>query len=203
MSRPAQQVGFSDELERWLKSDREKTLGSLVDLLGKKGFATLFVVLLAVPALPLPTGGATHAFEAVAMLLALQLIANRDRIWLPQRWRRLSVAGPTQQRFVTSLMKLVRRLEGSSRPRFRFLFGHRLSNVVYGLLAFGGSLAAFLAPPFSGLDTLPAMGVVVLSLGVLLEDFAIAAIGIAAGVAGVILEIVLWSVAVDAVRKLF
>jgi hypothetical protein len=35
----------------------------------------------------------------------------------------------------------------------------------------GGSVGAFFAPPFTGLDTLPALGVVLLSLGVLLKDF--------------------------------
>ena len=58
----------------------------------------MFVLLLGVPALPLPTGGATHVFEAVAMLLALQLIANRDRIWLPRRWWGMDLSGPNQQR---------------------------------------------------------------------------------------------------------
>ena len=38
----------------------------------------LFLFLLAPSALPLPTGGLTQVLEAIAMLLALQLIANRD-----------------------------------------------------------------------------------------------------------------------------
>ena len=50
----------SDELERWLQSEGEKTLGSLVELFEEKSFAIVFVLLLGVPALPLPTGGATH-----------------------------------------------------------------------------------------------------------------------------------------------
>jgi len=83
----------SDDLERWLQSDGEKTLGSLIELFEEKAFAILFVLLLGVPALPLPTAGATHVFEIIAMLLALQLIAGRDEIWLPQRWRRLELAG--------------------------------------------------------------------------------------------------------------
>jgi hypothetical protein len=100
-------------------------------------------------------------------------------------------------------MKMVRRLERSSRPRLAFVFGHRLGNVVFGMLVLGGTLGSFLAPPFSFLDTLPSLGVVVLSLGVLLEDFAVAMAGVVVGAIGVILEIVLWSVAVDAFRGLF
>ena len=45
-----------------------------------------------------------------------------------------------------------------------------LSHVVYGAGCWRSRLTAFLAPPFTGLDTLPALGVVLISLGVLLDD---------------------------------
>ena len=156
-----------------------------------------------VPALPLPTGGATHVFEIVAALLALELIAGRDEIWLPQRWRRMQLAGPNRQRFLKALMRNIRRLERFSRPRFRFLFDHRLSNIVFGLLVIGGCVGAFFAPPFTGLDTLPSLGVVLLSLGVLLEDIVVVIVGVAVGVGGVILEVVLGKAAISGIGKLF
>ena len=193
----------STELDRWLQSDGEKTLGSLVELFEEKSFAILFVLLLGVPALPLPTGGATHVFEIIAVLLAAQLIAGRDHIWLPQRWRGLELAGERQRRFIGGLMRLIRRLERLSRPRLTFLFDHRLSNIVFGVLVIAGSAGAFLAPPFTGLDTLPALGVVLLSLGVLLEDFLIVVVGIAVGAGGVFLEIVLGKAAINGIGKLF
>jgi hypothetical protein len=193
----------SEQLERWLSADGDKTLGSLVELFGEKSFAILFVLLLGVPALPLPTGGATHVFELIAVLLAAQLIAGRDHIWLPQRWRKLVLAGGRQERFIVALLKMIRRLERFSRPRLRFLFEHRVSNIVFGLLVIGGSAAAFLAPPFTGLDTLPSLGVVLLSLGVLLEDFVLVVVAVVVGVAGVALEIVLGSAAISGLGKLF
>ena len=159
-------------------------------------------MLLGVPALPLPTGGATHVFEIIAVLLAAQLVAGRDHIWLPMRWRNLQLAGPRQQRFLAGLMRLIRRLERISRPRLRFLFDHRLSNIVFGVLVIAGCAGAFLAPPFTGLDTLPALGVVLLSLGVLLEDFAIVVAGLVVGAAGVVLEIVLGSAAIKGIEHL-
>ena len=193
----------SDELERWLESEGDKTLGSLVELFEKKSFAIVFVLLLGVPALPLPTGGATHVFEIIAALAALQLIAGRDTIWLPQRWRGLELAGTRQRRFIGGLMKLIRRLERISRPRLRFLFEHRLTNIVFGLLVLGGTAGAFLAPPFTGLDTLPALGVVLISLGVLLEDILVVIAGVAVGLAGVVLEIALGKAAVKGIGSLF
>ncbi len=53
----------SEQLERWLNSDGEKTLGSLIGLFQEKSFAILFVLLLGVPALPLPTGGRHTRFR--------------------------------------------------------------------------------------------------------------------------------------------
>jgi hypothetical protein len=193
----------SDELERWLERDGDKTLGSIIELFEEKSFALLFILLLGVSALPLPTGGATHVFELVAMLLAVQLLAGRDHIWLPERWCRLRLAGPTQQRFINRLMKTIRWLERFSRPRATYLFDHRLSNIVFGVLVLAGSLAAFLAPPFSGLDTLPSLGVVLLSIGVLLEDLAIVVLAVAVGVAGAALELILGRAAVRGIGNLF
>jgi hypothetical protein len=193
----------SDDLERWLASEGDKTLGSIIELFEEKSFALLFILLLAVSALPLPTGGATHVFEMVAMLLAVQLIAGRNQIWLPDRWCRLRLAGPTQQRLINRLMKTIRWLERFSRPRATYLFDHWLSNIVFGVLVLAGSLAAFLAPPFSGLDTLPSLGVVLLSLGVLLEDLAIVVLAVVVGATGVLLELILGRAAVHGIGKLF
>jgi hypothetical protein len=193
---------LSDQLEAWLSGDGETTVGGLVDTFGDKSFALLLLLLLAVPALPLPTGGLTHVFEIIAALLALEMIVGRREIWLPQRWRALELAGDRQQRFVAGLLRLIRWFERFSRPRLRFLFHHRLADLVYGLLVIAGSAAAFVAPPFSGLDTLPALGVVVLSLGVLLEDFAIAIAGCLLGAVGIVLEIALGTAAVHGLRSL-
>jgi hypothetical protein len=192
----------SVELERWLGDSGGKTLQSLADLFGEKSFAIVFVLLLGVPALPLPTGGVTHVFEIIAALLALELIAGRTQVWIPERWRAIELAGPRQQRFLAGLMRMIRRLERISRPRFRFLFDHRLSNLVFGLLVLGGTAGAFLAPPFTGLDTLPALGVVLLSLGVLLEDILVVLAAVVVGVAGVALEIFLGTAAYHGVSDL-
>ena len=59
-----------------------------------------------------------------------------------------------------------------------------------------------LRPAVHGLDTLPALGVVLLSLGVLLEDFVVVVLGLVVGARGVALEIVLGSAAINGIGKL-
>jgi hypothetical protein len=193
----------SDQLERWLEGEQPKTLGSLIDLFDARGFAIVFVLLMALPALPLPTGGATHVLEVIVMLLALELIVGRREIWLPARWKRMDLAGSSRQKAINALLKRIRWLERFSRPRGRWLFGHRLSGMVFGLAVLALTVTAFLAPPFSGLDTLPSLGVVVLALGVLLEDFALAAAGLVIGALGVVAVIGLGTLVANGIKRLF
>ena len=180
---------FSVRLEAWLKADRKKTLGDLTDEFDNESFALLFVLLLAVAALPIPTGGVTHVLEVIAMLLALELIVGRSDIWIPRRWIDRELPALGRPAFAEALLKRVRWFERFARPRGSWFLERRLTNILYGLAVFGFSLVAFLAPPFSGLDTLPALGVVVMSLGVLFGDAVIAVAGVAIGGVGVALVV--------------
>lgn len=193
----------SDEIERWRAGTGPKTLGSLIELFGQKAFAVMFVLLLGVPALPLPTAGATHVLEVIAVLLSLQLIIGRDEVWLPERWKRIEFDGPKRKKFVNGLVRMIRWLERFTRPRLRWAFAHRVSNALFGLAVLLLSIGAFVAPPFSGLDTLPALGGVLLSLAVLMEDFALVIAALVIGVAGVALEFVLGKAALSGAAQLF
>ena len=192
-----------DQLEAWLRGPGTKTLGSLIEMFGEKSFAVVFLLLLALPALPLPTGGATHVFELIAMLLALELIVGRRTIWLPGRLRRRDLSGLARGKLADRLLRVVRRLERFSRPRAARLVDSRVAAVVFGVVVLGLSLTAFFAPPFSGLDTLPALGVVVLSLGFLFEDAVLTLAGTVIGALGVVAVIGLGTLVTRWVKHLF
>jgi hypothetical protein len=197
------QENVSDLLEQWFLGAQPRSLGSLIDAFGEKSFAVVFIVLMAVPALPLPTGGVTHVLEVITMLLALELIVGRRTVWLPERWKRQDLAGTSSTQFTSALLRRIRWLERFSHPRLRVMVVHRWSGVIFGIAVFALSLVAFVAPPFSGLDTLPALGVVVISLGVLLEDFLMTAVGLVIGAIGALLVFVLGSLVVHWVQQIF
>jgi len=200
---PVEMQRLSDRLEEWFRSPGPKTIGGLIELFQEKSFAVLFVFLLALSALPLPTGGVTHVFELIAMLVALELIAGRKTVWLPERWKARRLGAAEQERSSERLLTWIRWLERHSRPRLGFLLMHRLSGVFFGALVFVLTLAAFVAPPFTGLDTLPSLGVVLLSLGVLLDDSLLALVGVIVGAVGVLLVVILGSLAYSGVRSVF
>jgi hypothetical protein len=179
----------SVQLEEWFQSSRKKTMGDLVETFGPRSFAILFIVLMALPALPLPTGAVSHVLEIITMLLALELMVGRSEVWIPKRFQDRELKGLSGPKFSRALIKRIRWFEKFSKPRMAGLLENRLMNMAFGAAVFGLALTAFLSPPFSGLDTLPSLGVVVLSLGVLLGDIVIAAIGLTIGVLGIVVVV--------------
>ncbi len=187
---------FSDELEAWLRSDSPKTLGELGRVFGDRSFAVTILVLMFVPALPLPTGGVTHVFELITIVLGAEMVAGRRTIWLPDRWQRRELGATITGKAIPFMVRWIRRAERVSHPRGAWLFGFGPARRLLGLVFIALAAAAAVAPPFSGLDTVPSMGAIAVALSIILEDVVVLAIGIVLGVAGVLLIITLGAAAV-------
>src|SRR3954447_10579747 len=103
----------------------------------------------------------------------------------------------------TQLRAHLRAADGAAgTPRASRLFEHRVTRSVFGALVFGLTLSAFLAPPFSGLDTLPSLGVVVIGLGVLLRDLVLALLGALLGGIGVATILALGNLVLETAKHL-
>ena len=196
-------TAFSDQLESWLQTDEPKTLGALGDVFGEKSFAVTILFLMFVPALPLPTGGITHVFEAITVLLAAQMVLGRRTIWLPKRFQRRELGAVTTGKAVPFMIRRIRWFERFSKPRWARLFRQRWFLRLLGLVLMGFAVAAAFAPPFSGLDTLPALGAVAVALSIILEDVVVLAIGIAIGSGGIILILTIGAALIRVLRNLF
>lgn len=180
-------VTFSQRLQKFLVSKKQKTLQELIDDFADKSFAILFLLLLAIPALPLPTGGITHIFEIIAMLLALELIGGRKTVWLPKRWLNKTLPNSLQTSALPRFIKILKWAEKYSRPRLEQIQNSTTYSRVIGVIILLFVVFAFIAPPFSGLDTLPSLGVVLLSLGLIFEDSLMSLAGVILGSAGILL----------------
>lgn len=196
-------TAFSDQLESWLQTDEPKTLGALGHVFGEKSFAVTILFLMFVPALPLPTGGITHVFEVITVLLAAQMVLGRRTIWLPKRFQRRELGAVTTGKAVPFMIRRIRWFERFSKPRWARLFRQRWFLRLLGLVLMGFAVAAAFAPPFSGLDTLPALGAVAVALSIILEDVVVLAIGIAIGSGGIILILTIGAALIRVLRNLF
>jgi hypothetical protein len=193
---------FSDELERWLRSEGEKTLGSMSTVFAERSFAAMILLLMILPATPLPTGGVTHVFEVITVLLGLQMVIGRRTIWLPARFARRSLGATTTDKAIPFIVKVVRKVERFSRPRGARLFQNGIFYRLIGVVVIAFAVAAALAPPFTGLDTLPALGAVVVALSMIQKDVLVLAVGAALGTGGIALALTVGAALYTFVRSL-
>ena len=173
------EAAFSDQLEAWLTTDGTKTIGDLGRVFSEKSFAVTILFLMFFPALPLPTGGVTHVFEVITVLLAVEMMIGARSIWLPARWKDRALGATTTEKAIPFMMRRIRWLERFSKPRAASLFDRRWFLRILGVVFAGLAIAAAIAPPFSGLDTFPALGAVFVALAIILEDVLALAIGLA------------------------
>jgi hypothetical protein len=194
---------FSERLETWLKGKQHKTLAGLEEVFQDKSFAIIFLILMIFPALPLPTGGITHVFEIIVMLLCLEMIVGLKSPLLPKNWKHMQFGKTFTGKVIPTILKWIRWLEQRSSVRGSWVLNLPLFSRFLGLIVLGLTLTAFLSPPFSGLDTLPALGVVVISLAVILDDFLMFLAGLIIGLAGMALTIILGAAIVQSSKQFF
>jgi hypothetical protein len=194
---------FSSQLEAWLHTDEKKTVGALTDVFAEKAFAVTILFLMFFPALPLPTGGVTHVFEVLTVIIAAEMVLGVKRLWIPDRLRRRDLGSSVTGKAIPFMVRRIRSFERLSRPRWARVVSSRLFERLTGLVFIGLAIAAAVAPPFSGLDTLPALGAVVVALGLILTDIVVVVIGLLIGTGGVVLIITIGAALFQAVRHLF
>jgi len=200
---PADPVLFSQRLTDWLQSDEPKTLGVMSEVFGEKSFAVTIMLLMFLPALPLPTGGLTHVFEAIVVLLGLQMVVGLKTIWLPQRLKDRPLGETLTGKAIPSIAKRVGWFEKRAKPRGTWLLSQTWFDRVVGLVLITFAIGAAFAPPFSGLDTLPALGAVVVCLGVILGDLLILGAGAVIGLGGIGLTLTVGTAVVHFVKSAF
>lgn len=193
---------FSDQLEQWLKRPGPKTIGDITQTFGEKAYAVTILLLMIIPALPLPTGGITHVFEVFTIILSLPVVVGCRSFWMPGFIARRQLGNVTTGKLIPAIMKIVRRLERFSRPRGRLFMQALPIRVITAIVIIGLAVAAALAPPFSGLDTFPALGAVIITLGIILDDILFVIIGIVLGITGIGLVIFLGAQAVHLIHHL-
>lgn len=173
---------FSKELEAQLKSGKIKTIGDLQIAFDEKSFAILFLLFMFIPSLPVPTGGITHVILLpVVFIASFQMMFGRRSLWFPWFISRIKLGDAILHKGLPFMIRRVHWFEKFSRPRLAGYLDNPLFRSLSGLCVFIFAVGAFVAPPFSGLDTLPSLGAVIISLAIILEDMVLYVAGIIIG----------------------
>jgi hypothetical protein len=125
----------------------------------------LFVLTLPV-LLPLPPG-VSMVLALPLLMVALQIVAGRPTLWLPEALARRSMERGALVKALGRILPLLARMEAVVRPRLRFLTG-RIGVRVVGVACTLVAVILILPIPFANL--VPALALGLFSLGLTRKD---------------------------------
>jgi hypothetical protein len=169
---------ISEVLDQLLATEERVTIGEIVDRIDERGFGLLMLILGLPMLIPVLPPGASTLVGPIYSLLALRLVIGMDRPWLPGFVRRKVLSAQTLQVLRRRGVPLVRRIERFSRPRFRVL-RHPLIVRLAALNVLIMGLVLLSPAPF--LNTLPALSVMFIGLGLMKDDGVFLALGLGVG----------------------
>jgi hypothetical protein len=146
------------------------TLRQLLTLIGEQGILLLCVVLTLPFLIPVSIPGVSTLFGIVIILLGISLVLNRLP-WIPARLMDRPISNAHLVPTLEKGVDLFHRIERWMRPRLtRFTQGAMINRLNGSALSAGGVLLLFPLSfiPFS--NTLPALAILLLALGMLQRD---------------------------------
>lgn len=175
---------LSGQLTDLLQREHGFTLDELLHRMGDKGFG-LFLIVLSLPsALPVPAPGYSVPFGIVLMIIAVQMLMLRTAPVLPGRFGRARVESDTAARMVAALSWFFGKVEWIIRPRMRWI-ASRSGRLCMGLLV--ACMAALMIVPIPLTNTLPAMVIFLIGVGLSEEDGLFALFACVLGICAVLL----------------
>lgn len=191
---------ISQVLDQLLTTETHITIGEIVDRVDERGFGLLLLVLGLPMLIPVLPPGASTIAGPMYSLLALRLVIGKDRPWFPAFLRRRELSPQTAESLRRRGVPLIRRLERFSRPRVGALnspVAVRAAAIVVFIMG------VVLLSPAPFLNTLPALAVMFIGLGLLNDDgiFLLAGMVLGVIVIGVLTATV--GLIVAAIKQLF
>ncbi|MEM9152124.1 MAG: exopolysaccharide biosynthesis protein [Cyanobacteria bacterium P01_F01_bin.3] len=155
----------------------EVTLNEILELAGERTFGFLFGLLSIPSALPVPAPGYSTPFGLVMLLLSVQLMIGKDQPWVPEKWRKRGFEREQVQTFLQKGLPWLQRIEKVSRPRLTPICTSRVGQAIVGLVLTLASMSMILPLPLT--NTVPAMGIFVVGLGLFDDDGLLSLAGVA------------------------
>ena len=136
------------------------------------------------------------------MMLTAQQAIGRKTLWLPEKWKSKEVSSAKIESFLDAAKPWLKRIEFFIRPRLSFITQGVFSYVI-GITGFIMSLAVAIPLPLT--NTVPAFGIALMAVGILMRDGLAVIGGMLIGLAWVVLLITAFylfgSEAVDIIKN--
>jgi len=151
------------------------SFGDIVAGLRNRSFGLSMLVFSLPCCLPMPPG-IPATCGVVIVLIALQMLAGQERLWLPRAMAARSVERADLQRLVDRVLPYVERLERFCRPRI-LLASERMGKAAIGLVVVVLGVILILPIPILG-NVAPGIAIAVIAIGVSERDGVIVLTGL-------------------------
>ena len=143
------------------------SVGTLLEGFHERGFGFLLFVIALPAALPLPGMGVNLIIAFPLILLTAQQALGFHTIWLPDRIKCKDFKKAALDSIIDKALPWVERTETLLHPRLGFMTQGLSSNLV-GLAGLLMALAILVPLPLT--NTVPAMGIALMAVGILMRD---------------------------------
>lgn len=157
---------------------RPVSLGDLIDRTADRGYGVLLLLLGLPMLIPLLPPGSSTIVGPVYAAFAVQMLTGVRRPWVPQRFRNRVLARGTVRALRNRGLPLIRAVERLSRPRGLWVSERFVLRAVGVMVLLMGIL---LLSPLPFLNTLPALSVMLIGVGLLNRDALFVLAGMAVG----------------------
>ncbi len=174
------EIPLSDLIEAVLREAGAQpvTLGELIDRTAERGFGLLMLILGLPMLIPVLPPGSSTIVGPIYAIFAVQMLKGTRHPWVPARLRDHVLAPHTVAVLRTRGLPIIRTAERFSRPRGIWL-NERVVLLLAGIMVF--LMGVILVSPLPFLNTLPAISVMLIGMGLLNRDAVFMAAGMVVG----------------------
>ncbi len=160
------------------------SIENLLEAFHERGFGFLLLIFSVPMALPIPVPpGINVLLASPLILLTAQQALGRHTIWLPESMKRRTIKSSKLQKIIHASLPWFKRLEKFVKPRLEFITRGAFS---YLIGVFGLIMALSVCVPLPMTNTVPSLGIALMSVGVIMRDGLTVVAGAFIGLAWVI-----------------
>lgn len=157
---------LSQNIENLLKNNTHLSLKKVMEQTDESIFGFLLALLALPSALPVPAPGYSTPFGIVIIILSLQIIIGKKYPWFPAKIKEKEIPLEKFKKGIQKINKFIVFFEKLIHPRLSFIYTKGQPLVGIMILLCGISMLI----PIPGTNTIPALGVFALGIGMIEKD---------------------------------
>lgn len=183
------------------EKDGRTSVGELLSDFHENGLLLMMLFLALPVAIPLPyPPGFTTIIGIPLIILSIQMLLGFRRVFLPKKISRYEISNNTLITISNKVVPILRWIEGYIKPRFsfaQFIYCEQLVGFVSLICAIS------VAIPLPLTNSIPALGIAVMALGLLNRDGIVILCGLVISIVGLLITIVAVFASVVSIKYLF